>query len=274
MTLAWYPTINPGRGRTIRKVYNTIGNDRELSPAAYPSKLIRQTPRNNAGHGREEGLARSSRVFFFFRNEPAPAMCYARPTFSGRVKVVLRIAFFSARRDGGRGRGGVHPFEILAGVGFRRASMDANPTNGILTWAKCACRLRGHPQSFCRFANPTFYSSDLKFASRESLRYRAFTSRRITRKRVYVLRDISTQKSPILRDSVGRSFERDGDCVGIDIYHRGVCRRHSFSVTNYARSSCNFYCSNARCSERSARPRTWAASCYRQPPFCSAHASI
>lgn len=55
MTLAWHSTINFSRVPTIRKEYNAIGNDRELSPAAYPPKLIRRTPRNNAGHGQEVG---------------------------------------------------------------------------------------------------------------------------------------------------------------------------------------------------------------------------
>ncbi|TGZ46527.1 hypothetical protein DBV15_11837 [Temnothorax longispinosus] len=41
------------RASTIRNEYNAIGNDCELSPAAYPPKLIRRMPRNNAGHGRE-----------------------------------------------------------------------------------------------------------------------------------------------------------------------------------------------------------------------------
>jgi len=65
MTLAWHSTINSSRVSTIRKEYNAISNDRELSPAAYPPKLIRRMPRNNAGHGREMGLKLSGFFLFF-----------------------------------------------------------------------------------------------------------------------------------------------------------------------------------------------------------------
>lgn len=77
-----------------------IGNDRELSPGAYPPKLIRRTPRNNAGHGREEGPGRSFRGFssffslrkrLFVRDERRRT--YFLAGFPG-VEVVFRIALF------------------------------------------------------------------------------------------------------------------------------------------------------------------------------------
>jgi len=53
-------------GSIIRKVYNAIGNDRELSPAAYPPKLIRRISRNNTGHGREVGRFKAFAISSFF----------------------------------------------------------------------------------------------------------------------------------------------------------------------------------------------------------------
>jgi len=70
----------------IRKVYTAIGNDRELSPAVYPPKLIRRISRNNAGQGeREVGQFKAFAIssFFFFKENLPLAMYYARPTFSG-----------------------------------------------------------------------------------------------------------------------------------------------------------------------------------------------
>lgn len=85
MTIAWHSTINSSRVPMIRKEYNAIGNDRELSLVAYPLKLIRRIPRNNAGHGQEVGQLKV--VFSFFLSLKKAycflAMYYARPTFSG-----------------------------------------------------------------------------------------------------------------------------------------------------------------------------------------------
>ncbi|EGI57524.1 Potassium voltage-gated channel protein Shal [Acromyrmex echinatior] len=104
MTLAWHSTINSSCVSTIRKEYNAIGNDRELSPAAYPPKLIRRMPRNNAGHGREV--------------ESLPlAMYYARPTFSGfseKGKSGLQNCVFFCKRLRDRAKR-ENSFEISSG---------------------------------------------------------------------------------------------------------------------------------------------------------------
>lgn len=102
MTLAWHSTINSSRVSTIRKEYNAISNDRELSPAAYPPKLIRRMPRNNAGHGREMGLKLSGFFLFFLSLKKAyRLLCIMQDllsqVFLKRVKVVFRIAFSSVR---------------------------------------------------------------------------------------------------------------------------------------------------------------------------------